>query len=195
MYFDGFFWPRIKRTNHAPISKGTYYLLNHWKKMYELIGITNENYCNPEFNYLCCIKRDDETSTLIDVIEKKKVAFITACPKAVKFLNSRKLKVDLFRIVKQYEGHYEKSFHKMIEIIKNKAQKYDIWLVSAGELGRIYSGVIKEMGGRSVDMGFMAEVWAGGTLNQRLRNYVSIDSKNRLYLKIQLEGRQFLKYI
>ena len=195
VYFDGFFWPRIKKTNKEPISSGTLNLLNHWKKMYELIGITNENYCNPEFNYLCCIKREDGTSNLIEVIKRKKIAFITACPKAVLFLKENGLDVDLFHIVKQYEDHYNNSFHHIIHDIKEKAQLYDVWLVSAGELGRIYSGLIKEMGGRAVDMGFMAEVWAGGTLNQRLRNYVSIDPKDKLYLKIQMEGRRFLEYI
>ena len=195
VYFDeGVFWPRIKNTNRKPISTKTYQLLAGWKRLYESIGITNESYCNPEFNYLCMIKVEGIIN-LYDILKDKKVAFITACPKAVDFLNTKRITVDLFKIVKQYKDHYKNSFHKIIKTIKEKACDYDVWLVSAGELGRVYSGVIKEMGGRAIDMGFMAEVWAGHSLHSRLRRYMAIDLKNRLYLKLQLESHRYLKYI
>lgn len=194
VYFDGRFWPRIKNTNRKPISIKTYELLAGWKRLYKAIGITNENYCNPEFNYLCMVKNKNLIN-LYDVIKDKKVAFITACPKAVEFLNTKRLDVDLFQIVKQYENHYGKSFHRIIKKIKNKACDYDIWLVSAGELGRIYSGVIKELGGRAVDMGFMAELWAGADLHPRLRRYISVPTKDRLNLELRMEGRNYSNYI
>jgi len=195
VYFDdGVFWPRIKNTTRKPISIKTYRLLAAWKRIYDSIGITNEKYCNPEFNYLCMAKREHYIN-LYDVLKDRKVAFITACPKAVDFLNTKKLDVDLFKIVKQYDNHYENSFHKIIKTIKEKACDYDVWLVSSGELGRIYSGVIKEMGGRTVDMGFMAEVWAGRNLHPRLKRFINVDPKDRLYLKFQLEGHRYLKYI
>lgn len=195
VYFNGFFWPRIKKTNREPISQGTYQLLAGWKRIYKSIGITNTNYCNPEFNYLCMVKRDNETSTLIDIIKDAKIAYITACPRAVKFLKTKKLNIDLIHIVGQFQNHYEESFHHVIKEIQKKATSYDVWLVSAGELGRIYSGVIKEMGGRCVDMGFMAQMWSGHQLHPRLQRYLKVSPEDRLYLEFQMEGKNYAKYI
>ena len=36
-------------------SEKTLKRLKGWKKLYDRIGIINENYCNPEVNYLSCI--------------------------------------------------------------------------------------------------------------------------------------------
>ena len=98
-------------------------------------------------------------------------------------------------IVGQYENQYRKSFDNVIKIIKENAQRYDFWLVAAGELGRIYSGCIKECGGRSIDIGFIVEYWLGQSIHPRLKLFMEENFYNKLELKLTKEGIKFLRYI
>ena len=56
VYYNGEFWPRVKKKDKDISQKTTEKLLD-WKYLYNKIGFTNENYCNPESNYLMTIKR------------------------------------------------------------------------------------------------------------------------------------------
>ena len=67
-----------------------------------------------------------------------------------------------------------------MDIIKQKSNCYDFWIVCAGELGRIYSGFIKSMGGRSIDMGFVLEYWLTGEIPERLIPFLKPNPENKL---------------
>jgi hypothetical protein len=186
VYFRGRFWPRIK-SEHKRISQGTERKLRMWKELYRYIGITNESYCNPEINYLCLIR--DRRKSIFDIMKLcKSVCFITAIPDAVKALRKEGYNVELLEIVKQHQHHYYTCFSSVVETITEKAKKYDLWLVSAGELGRIYTGLIKENGGRAFDIGFVAELWAGEPLHPRLEPFLKKSAINRLYLQFTEHG-------
>ena len=79
--------------------------------------------------------------------------------------------------------------------IKRKATKYDFWLVAAGELGRIYSGYIKNCGGRTLDIGFVIEYWLGGLIHPRLHTYINSSLYNPLELILTDEGKKYERYI
>jgi hypothetical protein len=68
-------------------------------------------------------------------------------------------------------------------------------LVAAGELGRIYSGLIKESGGRAVDIGFVLEYWLGQDIHPRLTHYMHRSEKNHLELELTEEGMKYIDNI
>lgn len=194
VYLDGNFWPRVK-SETKKISKQTSRKLLIWKDLYNRCEIDNENYCNPESNYLMTIRFNKNTRNILDVMKDRKVCVITARPGIKDVLYTFGYDVDIIEIVKQYENHYINSFQNVVEIIKNTSTDYDFWLVAAGELGRIYSGIIKECGGRAIDIGFVIEFWMGWELHPRLQPFLMRNSDNFLETLLHGKGKLFKEYI
>ena len=191
IYFNGTFWPRIKKPG-KPINSDTELKLRDWWKLYNDSEFDNDNYCNPESNYLMVLKTD-KYKNVLELMKGKKVCIITVFPEVKETLSE--YDIDIVKIVAHYENQYKNSFKKVTEIIKKKASKYDFWLVAAGELGRIYSGVIKEYGGRTIDIGFIIEYWLTGYIHPRLHAYMIPNLTNKLELVLTDEGKQYLEYI
>ena len=189
VYYNGEFWPRVKRIDKG-INKETTTKLLNWKFLYDKIGFTNENYCNPESNYLMVIKRP---FNLISLMRERKFCIITARHNLKNKLRRKGFDVDIVKIVGHYENHYIKSFQYVIDEIEKNARKYDFWLVAAGELGRIYSGLIKEYGGRCLDIGFVADFWDAKEVHSRLHPFVS--RYDELQLTLTSKGMKYDKYI
>jgi len=189
VYYNGEFWSRVKRKDKS-ISKQTTEKLLDWKSLYNEIGFTNENYCNPESNYLMIINRP---FNLISLMRGRKFCIITARHQLEEKLRKMEFDVDVIKIVGQYDYHYIKSFQTVVNEIEKNAKKYDFWLVAAGELGRIYSGLIKECGGRSLDIGFVADFWDGKRLHPRLNPFLV--GYDKLELMLTGAGRKYAKYI
>jgi hypothetical protein len=191
IYFNGTFWPRIKKPG-KPINSDTELKLRDWYKYYNDSEFDNDNYCNPESNYLMVLKTN-KYKNLFDIMKGRKICIITVFPEVKEVLKD--YDVDIIKIVGHYENQYKKSFEKVTEIIKKKAPEYDFWLVAAGELGRIYSGFIKEYGGRTLDIGFIIEYWLTGYIHPRLHAYMIPNLMNKLELVLTDEGKQYLEYI
>lgn len=191
VYFTDQFWPRLKGPDKY-MSKKTIERMKQWRYLYHCAEFDNENYCNPEINFLLVLKRYRKRN-LFDVLRGKKIACITAVPEVAEKLD--KFKVDTFEIVKQFEGHYDNSFKSTIDLIREKVHDYDIWLVAAGELGRVYTGLIAELGGRSVDMGFIIEYWVHGEIPVRLQPFLKANMSNPLEMKMEPSAYPFKKYI
>ena len=189
VYYNRTFWPRIKKKG-KPISSETDEMMRNWKELYNRAEFDNENYCNPESNCLFIIRRFGKRN-LFDLIKGKKVCCITAKPE-IKFLFPD---FDIVEIVGQWQNQYVKSFNKVVNIIKNTAREYDFWLVAAGELGRVYSGLIKEYGGRCLDIGFVIEFWLTGFIHPRFHLFVKQSLSNHLELVLTDEGRKYEKFI
>jgi len=189
VYYNYEFWPRVKKVDKV-INKETAVKLLNWKFLYDKIGFTNKNYCNPESNYLMVIRRP---FNLISLMRERKFCIITARHRLEKKLRKEGFDVDVIKIVGQYDNHYIKSFQYVIDEIEKNARKYDFWLVAAGELGRIYSGLIKECGGRSLDIGFVADFWDGAEIHPRLRPFLV--GYDKLELMMTAAGRKYAKYI
>jgi len=189
VYYTGEFWERIKKPG-KPINYETDQKLRMWRDLYERAEIDNEKYCNPESNCLMILKRDGKRN-LFDMMKNRKVCLITARPE-VKHLMPE---VDVIEIVGQWENQYENSFKGVVDIIKHTARDYDFWMVAAGELGRLYSGMIKERGGRTIDIGFIVEYWLDGTLHPRFSLFIKQCLTNRLELILAEEGKKFEEFI
>jgi len=191
VYFSKTFWPRYRK-NFKPMNPSTISKLKNWKDLYNRAEFDNDNYCNPEINYLSIIKRENKVN-LFDVMKSRKICCITAVPECMdSFIN---LEVDIVQIVKQYQNHYLNSYHDVVRIIKKAATNYDLWLVAAGEIGRIYSGLIKEYGGRSFDIGFVAEYWKDYDIPIRLSYFLKPDYKNKTQLIFTKLGEPYEELI
>lgn len=188
VYYTNKFWPRIKGPG-KPINKKTDAIMKNWKTLYNQAEFDNENYCNPESNCLFIIRRPYKKN-LIDVLKNKKVCCITTFPEVKELFPN----MDVVKIVGQWQNHYDNSFKDTIDIISKTANKYDFWLVAAGELGRIYSGLIKENGGRSIDIGFVIEYWLKGELHPRFHKFLKQSKDNKLELVLTDEGKQYGKH-
>jgi len=194
VYFSGDFWPRIKTSSKA-INPGTKDKLSRWKRYYYNCEIDNENYCNPESNYLMTLRLAKNRKNILDVMRKRKVCIITAKPGIKTVLKSYSCDVDVVEIVGHYENQYKQSFNHVVEKIKEDAKRYDFWLVAAGELGRIYSGLIKENGGRTIDIGFVIEFWLGEELHERLEPFMERSKNHFLETVLLKPGIPFKGYI
>ena len=191
VYFNGTFWPRIKKEGKA-INEPTRIKMMEWEELYNRSEFDNENYCNPESNYLMVLRRDGHKN-ILDIMKGKKICLITAKPEVGGLLGD--YYVDIIKIVGHYENQYANSFHEVMKLIKHTAKHYDFWMVAAGELGRIYTGFIKECGGRAIDIGFIIEFWIEGYLHPRIQPYLANYINNRFELVLTDEGKKFLEYI
>lgn len=191
VYFNNTFWPRIKKPN-KPINKETYKKMKMWKYLYDNAEMDNENYCNPESNCLFILDIFGRKN-IFDLMKGRKVCIICTNPDIKKVLVG--YDVDVVKIVGQWQRQYHNCFKKVVDRIKHNATRYDLWLIAAGELGRIYTGMIKECGGRAVDLGFVIDYWLTGYLHPRFHRFISPRIDNRLELRLTKVGRKFLEYI
>lgn len=191
VYFNDTFWPRVKKKGKA-INKATKNKMMEWKDLYTDAEFDNESYCNPESNYLMVIRRPNYRN-IMDIMKGRKIALITARPEVKSLLEN--YSIDIIEIVGHYMNQYKNSFHEVMDIIKYKAQEYDFWMVAAGELGRIYTGSIKEYGGRAIDIGFVIEYWHNENLHPRLTPFLKRSINNNLELVLTEEGKKYEKYI
>ena len=191
VYFNDTFWPRIKKLGKQ-INKETKIKMLEWETLYHSAEFDNDNYCNPESNYLMILRRAGRKN-LLDLMEGRRICLITAKPEVRWQLHE--YNIDIVDIVGHYENQYKYSFKKVVDIIKNTAREYDFWMVAAGELGRLYSGIIKKEGGRTVDIGFVAEFWTGERIHPRLTAFMDRSECNPLELKLTDLGLKYDEHI
>lgn len=194
VYFGEKFWPRLKKPPTKPMSKETILRLKMWKELYNRAEFDNESYCNPEIHYLMILRISKGGKNLLDIMKRRKVCFITNRTEVSLKFREHCL-MDTFGIVGQYENHYVNSYHETLDFIKRRAKDYDLWLVSAGELGRIYSGLIKEEGGRSVDIGFVVNFWMDREIPVRLLPFVEPSRRSWMELRLSERGLPYRRFL
>lgn len=189
VYYTGEFWSRIKKPG-KPINASTDQKLREWRDLYSRADIINENYCNPESNCLMILKREGKRN-LFDIMKGRRVCLITAKPEVRQLFP----KLDIVKIVGQWENQYKKSFKKVKKFIEQNAKEYDFFMTAAGELGRLYSGMIKEHGGRTIDIGFVPEYWLDGELHPRFHLFIQQAFNNKFELVLTDEGKKYDQFI
>jgi len=190
VYDKQYFWGRYKK-NYVPINKGTAILLNGWEKVYNDVGIltNNRKYCNPEFNWLSILNSEEN---LLSLMKGKKICFISVFKKINRLKN---FNIDYIKIPDHYEDQFNNGFSNVMEFIEKNSDKYDLWLNSSGELGRLYSGRIRELGGRVLDMGFVAQYWNNFKRPERFNKFIEPDINNSLQMKLTLFGKHYSRNI
>jgi len=183
IYFEGNFWPRTS-------SDKTKKLLLNWKTIYDCANFTNENYCNPEVNFLMCLT--SQKPSLLDIIKDKKVCCISNYSSLINVITNCDL--EILQIPGFHENQYT-HFSSVLDFINKHANDYDLWLVSAGELGRIFPGFIKFKGGRALDIGSLVDYWCTEKVPVRLRPYMYSARGNKLKLTLNKEGKKYKDFL
>ena len=192
VYFTNYFWQRTRKLTRKPMSQKTINRLKNWKNTYKEVEITNENYCNPEINFLMCLAKFRKLS-LPSLLENKKIC----CISSRNDINDKlpDYNIDVIKIVGKNENQYYNSFSKVINIIDKKSNDYDLWLIAAGELGRIYPGLIKFKGGRALDIGSLIDFWCEKEIPGRLLPYVQSTIHHPLKLILTTDGKRYNNYL
>jgi len=153
-------------------------LIGRWDEIYSHFGIDlNRKFCSPEAGFLSFISGE---KNLLDLVKDRNICCLT------NFYNiDRKLKlyansVSIKHIPSFYGNHYDVCFESIMSEIKREACDYHLWLVGAGELGRVYTGEIKRCGGVAVDIGKVFDAWTYRRVDPRLKSIIKFNSKNEL---------------
>ncbi len=191
VYFMPWFWDRL-RAREKQMKIYTINRMTMWRTLYDKIHIPNKKlFCNPEFNFLAATRFNTNQRTLIDIIADNKVCLITDTPSVAKKLPGN---VDTYKIVSQYANHYTLSYRGTLDFISKEASSYDLILIAAGELGRVYSGRIKELGGRSLDIGFLVQYWETGEIPIRLSYFIQ-QGDNPIEFKLTDRGKRYERHL
>jgi hypothetical protein len=195
VYFSGKFWRRTKSIKKKHMSQLTITRLKEWKTLYDKIGITNTSYCNPEINFLSCLMGKFGVLSLPDLIRYKSICIITSRSDVLEKVKRKDYNIDVIQISGKGNNQYEKSFDMVLNKIDKHAKHYNLWLVAAGELGRVYPGLIKYSGGRAFDIGSLIDFWCGEEIPSRLKPYLTTTPHNPLKLAFAQDGKEFSKFI
>jgi len=181
MYYTDSFWDR-------KFSSGTKKKIINWKELYEKMGITNTNFCNPEIGHLLFLTNREN---LLEISKDYKVCLITCFPNAEQRLKRNKLNVSSIIIPKLNAGHYNK-FEDIKKQIQDNLENIDLFLIGAGALGKGYSFIIKQGGGIAVDVGQVMNYWAGQRIADRFRGILNADPKG-LTFRLTKRAKQYRK--
>lgn len=192
VYFSDYFWPRVRKGKQS-MSKDTVSKMKGWLKLYRLAGFRNENFCNPEINFLSCIDICD--ITLLDLIHDVNVCCITSYDESLVRSTLGTTNIDVITIANQTGNQFSTSFNSVISNISKNSKNYDIWLIAAGELGRIYTGLIKYYGGIAFDIGSLIDFWCKKIIPVRLKWFIQPSKQSPLKLGLTDDGMQFIEYI
>jgi len=153
-------------------------LMANWKETYDRIGInTDRVYCSSEAGSLLFL--DKYKTDLVTLLEGCKVCCITNFYEIESILG-KYFDVTVKLIPGFFGNHFDVCFKSIIEEIRLEANKYDIWLLGAGELGRIYSGEIRRCGGRCLDLGKTFNIWVNRKMDKRLSRMLTLSDKHEL---------------
>ena len=191
IYFSNKSWNRF-RVGKTPISNGTLEKIKRWKFYYSQAEFDNNNFCHPDINFISLLSMKNQKD-LLNIISKKRICVITSCENLKNKL-TRHCEVDIIPIVGFYGNQYLNNYENVTKKIKTCSCDYDLWLVAAGELGRIYIGMIKEMGGRAFDLGSAVDYWSSGKITNRLLAIMR-PKRNGLGLILTSYGRLFERYL
>jgi hypothetical protein len=164
------------------VSTKTKHLMERWEEIYGKIGFTNINICNSEIGFM--LFTENGKSNIIDLLGYHDVCCITNFGEVEKILLPYVDGVTLKLIPGFYGNFYNARYKSLVAEIKAEATKHKIWLVGAGELGRLLTGLIKEYGGIAIDIGKVFDVWVNRKINKRMRNILRLSKNHRLMFTI-----------
>jgi len=188
----------VKAANNADYidSYDAYLLLNrrrlgiiarNWKSIHEQVGITNTSYCSCFVHYFSIV---DGEYNLFDVMKGRKIFCIgnsIQCLEQVKQISGAEI-IDNYKIPGRgrRNGHYKNHFRKVMRLIKRNATKYDLFLIGAGFLGKIYCDEVKANGGRAFDAGRLFNFWCGGrTIDSSPKRFLVMDKHKMLCKRLR----------
>lgn len=171
-----------------PTQKGVGVLGEKQDEIYSVAGINNgENFCSPFVHYFSIV---DGEYNLFNIMKGRRIFCITSQNRVIKKLErtSGAETIHSYRIPRRGRKaqHYINHFDKVCSIIKNRAKKYDLFLIGAGLLAVVYAGFVKENGGRAFDCGRLFDFWSGvRNIDSRPKRFIQYDSSKLLCRRIR----------
>ena len=151
------------------------------------VDITNSNYCNPYLHYFSVVQGE---YNLFSLMRGRRVFCISnqiqIVPK-LKNLSGAK-DIDYYKIPRRgRQGkHYLNHYKKIIKLILHNAKDYDLFLIGAGLLGKIYCDKVKEYGGRAFDSGRLFDLWSGQRkIDSRPKRFIEMDTNTMLCRRLR----------
>jgi len=166
-------------------TKGVGILGRKWKEIHECCGITNENYCSSFVHYFSIV---DGEYNLFDIMKNRRIFCITSMVQPLEKLKlvSGAAVIDHYKIPRRGRSaaHYRKHFKQVCKLINQRAKNYDLFIIGAGFLGKIYCGLVKEKGGRAFDAGRLFDFWAGTRrIDSRPKRFITYSGKKMLCIR------------
>ncbi len=167
--------------------KGVGIIGRKWKEIHETAGITNENYCNPYVHYFSIVEGE---LNILNVIKGRKVFCISNNVQIANRLKrlSGALSIETYMIPRRGRTgkHFRKHYEQIMSFIRNNAKKYDVFLIGAGLLGKVYCDEIKRRGGIAYDSGRLFDLWAGTRkIDSRPKRFIKMDKTIMLCRRIK----------
>lgn len=165
--------------NYLYTKKGVGIIGRKWKEIHEGCGITNESYCSCFLHYFSITEGE---YNLFNIMKGRKIYCISNQVEVIKKLKlkSGAESIGAYKIPRRAKSgqHFRKHFKKIISFIRKNSNDYDLFLIGAGFLGKIYCDEVKKSGGRAFDVGRLFDFWSG------VRN---IDSRPKRFIKMNRE--------
>jgi len=160
--------------------RGVGNVMSRWREIYKESGITNNSFCSPHLHSFSII---DGEYNLFDIMKNRNIFCISnnieVCDRLQKKSGAKN--IDYFRVVRRgSKKHYPLYYQNVMDIISKKAIKYDLFLIGAGLLGKIYCGYVKECGGRSFDAGRLFDVWKGKNIRSIPARFLVMNKQKML---------------
>ena len=155
------------------------------QEIYDCCGIYNDSFCNPFVHYFSIVEGE---LNLFDLMKGRNVFCITSRQKVLERLkvNSGARNINFYRIPRRGRKaqHYREHFKKVMKTIKRNASSYDLFLIGAGFLGKIYCDTVKRFGGRAFDAGRLFDFWSGvRRIDSRPQRFITYNSKKMLCVR------------
>jgi len=167
--------------------KGLGVIGRRWKEIHESAGIYNTDFCNPFLHYFSIVKGE---MNLFDLMKGRNIFCITSRGGVLERLKvaSEAKVINHYRIPRRGRKgqHFKSHYRKVMKAIGNNVKNYDLFLVGAGFLGKIYCDEVKRLGGRAFDCGRLFDFWSGSrNIDSRPKRFIKYDPIKMLCNRIR----------
>lgn len=166
-------------------------LARSWYEIHKESGITNDSYSSCFIHYFSIVHGE---YNLFDIMKGRRIFCITSrvIPlDRLKTMTGAK-EINHYRVPRRGRkaGHYREHFGTVMRICRLNARNYDLFLVGAGFLGKIYCDQVRMFGGRAFDAGRLFDFWAGvRKIDSTPKRFISYDPKIMLCRRIKTPSR------
>jgi hypothetical protein len=150
-----------------------------WKEIHEDIGITNTSYCNTMFHNFINVYGE---YNILNLMKDRRIFCVNNIIGRIQNKIRPKCKqLDFYNIPGRGKkgGHYKLHYNRVCTVLKDNAKKYDLFLIGAGLLASHYCDIVKNNGGRALDVGTLFYLWNGMKVKSRASRYL-VNSGDRL---------------
>ena len=178
--YDAYFLLNKNKKNVGMIGR-------NWNKIHKQAGLINTKYCSPLLHYFSIVNNE---FNLFDIMKNRKVFCISNQIEICENLKEKSgaTTIDYYKIPRQgiKGAHYLNHYQTILDLIDSKAKEYDLFLIGAGFLGKIYCNRVKIKGGRVFDSGRLFDFWSETrVINGRASKFLKLNKETMLVERLK----------